>query len=290
MKCLITGATGFLGKKILELLLEDARVQEIHIVSRKKRTHPHKKVRVHQADLSAPWGWFDEFEKIDAVIHLAALYQFNQTYQDNYRSNFLSTFNLIDRVSQVAPEKRPQILFASTYAVGLGTKESLTEEALTGLPASTEPYAYTKALSEKAISDSGLSARIFRLGVLVGNSVDGEIEKIDGPYYLMRCLDKLAQSKVARFLKKLPVPVEKDGIIPLVPVDVAAKVFHRALFLPPLEAGKKEYFGVYNSESVRLGELTYAIFENHSPPRFLILCYICSFILPGFRKKYLIMC
>jgi thioester reductase-like protein len=133
------------------------------------------------------------------------------------------------------------------------------------VPSSNESYSYTKAIAEKALADSGLAARIFRLGILVGDSRHGEIEKIDGPYYLMRFLHKLSLSPGARFLPWLPIPLLQSGTLPLVPVDSAAEIFYRALFLKPVQPGKQEFYGTYHSTSVETEVLCHWMFDHFLP-------------------------
>jgi thioester reductase-like protein len=216
-------------------------------------------------DLSLPLVGSDFFEELDSILHLAGLYEFDQPFSANYRNNVLSTLNLIQRVKQLKSSRLPQIFYASTYAVGFGSDQALKEETLQQMPSSKEVYSYTKASAEQALVDSGLPARIFRLGILVGDSQQGEIEKIDGPYYLMRFLHRLSTFTASRYLRSLPVPLAKAGVLPLVPVDSAANVFHRALFFDPLPSGKQEFYGTYRSNSIDAETLCYRMFENFLP-------------------------
>ena len=267
MKCLITGASGFLGKWVLQLLVDDPKIDVVHAVSRKKVTHPHPKVRVHQADLTSPWNFMSEIGPIDSVIHLAGLYQFNQPLHLNYQSNVLATVHLMDTFTGLEKSQRPQIYFASTYAVGLGSPGALQEKPLDRIPPVTEGYSHTKALAERALTDSPLSTRVFRLGVLVGDSQQGAFEKSDGPYFVMKALGQFKASRISRLSRKFPIPIplQKKGIMPLVPVDKAAEVFHRALFLKPLAPKKSEFYGVFHSKSIELEALTRNIFDHCAP-------------------------
>jgi nucleoside-diphosphate-sugar epimerase len=278
MKCLITGASGFLGKRLLQLLVEDSRVETLHIISRTKKTHPARQVKIHYADLTTPWSDDSFFEEIDTIVHLAGLYQFGMSFAANYENNVLPTLNLIDTIQRKIRHKirfskkqiQPQIFFASTYAVGLGSQSAIEEAPLSHLPQIDEPYAYTKALAERALSDSGLSARIFRFGVLVGDTVRGEVEKVDGPYYFLRLFSQLRQSGVPLPFEYLPMPLDPQGVLPLVPVDCAAHLLHTALFMPPLEFGQQEYFGAFHPESIKMNALcqdAYQIYLNRNPPK-----------------------
>ncbi|MBI2711233.1 MAG: SDR family oxidoreductase [Bdellovibrio sp.] len=265
MKVFITGATGFLGKQVLNLLLSDQRIEQVDLVSRKKLTHPDPRVRVHQLDLSEPWSEYDFLEESDAIIHLAGLYDFKENFSQNYQQNVLPILNLVDRVRDLKRKPAPPILFASTYAVGFGGDQVLKEEPLKVLPPTYQSYAYTKAVAERALTDSGLAAHIFRLGILVGDSVEGHFEKIDGPYYLMRFLETAKKLPLLRFLKRIPLPYSPNGFLPLVPVDSAARIFYEALFLPALLEGEQHYYGVFNPESVQVELLGRSIFKEFLP-------------------------
>ena len=103
-------------------------------------------------------------------------------------------------------------------------------------------------------------------------SVTGQVEKLDGPYYLMKFLTKLNQTRIGKRVKKFPLPISDSGIMPLVPVDLAARVFHQALFLPKLDPGQKEFYGLFNSSSVRVETLIQCLFSTllpHCKPVFL---------------------
>ncbi len=281
MKCLLTGATGFLGKRILNRLINDRRIEIIHVISRRKRFHPHPKVKIHTADLADPWAGYEYLNEIDSIIHTAGLYQFHQSFEKNYKQNVFPVLNMIDRIEQMKEKKKPQILLASTYAVGLGSSQAIPEKPLINLPPLSEGYAYTKAIAERALSDSNLPSRIFRLGVLTGDTKTGEIEKIDGPYYLMSFLNKLARINHFNKIIRIPIPANASGTIPLVPVDEAAAVIHKALFFEPLAPKRKEFFGVFNAQSIKIETLVYAILKNSLPnckPVFISSYFIPKFI------------
>ena len=273
MKCFITGASGFLGKRLLQSLVEDAEVEKIFVVSRTKTTHPHPKVEVIPGDLTLPWSSFHVLEQVDHIIHLAGLYRFGLSFHENYKQNVLPVVNLVDRLRQFSrATHRPQIHFASTYAVGISQEGILQEEPLTRIVQSREDYSYTKALGEKVLTDSGLSARIFRLGILVGDSQHGEIEKLDGPYLLMRFLHQLSRLGAAERTLTLPIPAHPEAILPLVPVDSAVRVFLKSLKLPPHTHTSPRVYHVIHLKSASVKKIGEALFRNflpHSRPKYI---------------------
>ena len=281
MKILFTGATGFLGKHLLRQLLEDNRISKVNIISRTKRSHPHSKVRLFAGDLSEPACVASALQGVEAIIHLAGLYDLTQPLSENYRNNVLPTLNLIERVKEIDPEKSLPVFMASTYAVGLGRVGILRESRLDQLPSKSCAYAYTKALAERALHDSGLKARIFRFGILVGDQKSGSIEKIDGPYAFLKLFTQLANLpglsslNFGKFgIKKFLLPFDPNAVLPMVPVDLAAKVLHEALFMSLTE--QTEYFGVFNPLSANLKDFAESTFKEILPS-----------IRPFFKRNFL---
>jgi nucleoside-diphosphate-sugar epimerase len=263
MKVLLTGATGFLGKNLLELLLTDPRVERIWVVSRNKRTHPSPKVKVLRLDLSDPAQIFNFEASPDAVIHLAGLYSFEQGYESCYTQNLVPALHLSMKLREWNKQKRIPLYFASTYAVTFGQEQSAAEEPLTQLPTTQIPYAYTKALAERAITDSGIPCAIFRLGVLVGKTTDGSFDKLDGAYSFVHLIDSVRP--FIRWMKRIPLPGKPDGVLPLVPVDTAAKVFHEALFRENAAAAPARIYGVYDTQSISIREFSDSVLAHYAP-------------------------
>ncbi len=248
MKIFVTGATGFLGSKLMENLVDDEKVSEITIVSRSNPSYTNKKVKVICADLTK----ISELHEtiicdFDAIYHLAGLYDFDKDESLNYVQNVVSTSNLISWV--MSSNSKPKIFFSSTYAVGVDQWGlNLPEGPITALPEAKFSYARTKAIAEKCLTNTRFDWTVFRLGVLVGDSKSGKIQKVDGPYYNYRALKKL--SKTLSFTK-IPIPffADKKSFLPFVPVDSAAKVLHEALHKIGIE---RKIYGVYNKKSTRV--------------------------------------
>jgi nucleoside-diphosphate-sugar epimerase len=263
MRILLTGATGFLGRHVLADLLADARVHEIVVLSRRSRRHESPKVRVRKLDLTHAADQQVDLAGINCIVHLAGLYDFRASFQQCYEQNVLSTLNLVRAVREEGREI--PIHFASTYAVGFRATDLLTEGPIECLPPQSAAYAHTKAIAEQHLAQSGLPVRIFRLGVLMGDSRRGEIDKIDGPYSFMRLALELARHKPLRSLPVLPVPVDPSTVLPMVPVDVAAKVLAESPISDPPITGKPEFYGVYNPGSAPVAEIVQATFDEFLP-------------------------
>ena len=82
----------------------------------------------------------------------------------------------------------------------------------------------------------------------------------------MKLLYRLRHYGKMRFPAIVPLPADREAVLPLVPVDVAAKVFHDALFLDSAGAdesadkpadkpvAKPVIYGVYNASSLPISE------------------------------------
>ncbi len=257
MKILLTGGTGFLGKQVLSKLVARDEVTEIIAVTRGRTSHPSTKVRVLQADLTSP-AFVNELDSaVDAVIHLAGLYDFSKPYAANYESNVLGTLHLLEALKKFAPTR---ILFASTYAVGIGSKE-LKEEKLADLPPREHGYSHTKALAEALLESSPHSCDIYRLGILIGDSKDGVIEKADGPYSFYRLMRRASTTLAAARRLPFPLPANPDAPLPLVAVDEAAELFVQGLLAENSQT-RIRHWGAYRTDTIRFDDWIQACTEH----------------------------
>lgn len=267
MKILLTGGTGFLGKRVLKILCEDARIERVDVVTRRKLRSPYEKCRMIRLDLADPACLNDLSDDVDAVLHLAGLYDFQKSLEEDYSENVMITLNLLEKVRLWNRQRRVPIYYTSTYGVGFGQTKTLKETALEDLPSKSIPYAYTKAVAERALTDAKVPGAIFRLGALIGPTDSGEIEKIDGPYMYMKLLHDVASIPLAQKITRIPVPADPDGILPLVPADCAANALVEGVFRLPSRSGTtaEDIFGVYNSKSVVLRDFCKTMISEFLP-------------------------
>jgi NAD(P)-dependent dehydrogenase (short-subunit alcohol dehydrogenase family)/thioester reductase-like protein len=93
-------------------------------------------------------------------------------------------------------------------------------------------YHRTKYESEKLVRD-GVEAKtlIFRPGIVLGHSETGEMDKIDGPYYFFKLLQRMRDALPQWF----PVAGPEGGQTTMVPVDYVAKAMDHIAHLPDAE-------------------------------------------------------
>jgi len=156
---LVTGAAGFIGSKVAELLLEDGcAVTGIDNLNdaydpRLKRwrlatLHERPGFTFHQHDIGDRTALRALFQRpVDAVVNLAARAGVRPSVTDPwvyYETNVMGTLNLLDLCREAGV---PKFVLASTSSVyGVSTTLPLGEDADTSRPVS--PYAASKKAAE----------------------------------------------------------------------------------------------------------------------------------------------
>jgi len=240
MNYFITGGTGFIGQNLINELLIKKPKANVYVLLRKDSKHKFdllkkllgdhaKQVTAVTGDLTKPLMGVSskkraELEgKIDHVFHLAAVYDLMADANTQALVNIDGTRNAV-RFAEAIKAKRFHHM-SSIAAAGLYPgvfREDMFAEAQ-GLD---NPYFKTKHESEAVVrSDCTLPWRIYRPGIVVGNSETGVIDKIDGPYYFFKLIQKMRRMMPSW----MPMLGVEGGRINIVPVDyVVAATLHIA--------------------------------------------------------------
>jgi thioester reductase-like protein len=237
VKYFVTGATGFIGRHLVERLLERegtvyvlvregsrARLEEL--ISRWGA--PPDRIIPVTGDLTAPMlGVSDQdaarLEDVDHFFHLAAVYDMSADDETNRRSNVEGTKNAVDLANRLRARRLHHV---SSIAVSGRHRGLFTENMFDEGQKLADPYSQTKFESEKLIRERApVPWRVYRPAIVVGHSQTGEMDKIDGPYYFFKVIQRMR-----RVLPPwMPVVGLEGGKINLVPVDfVAAAMDHIA--------------------------------------------------------------
>ncbi|MFT5163215.1 MAG: NAD(P)-dependent dehydrogenase (short-subunit alcohol dehydrogenase family) [Alteromonadaceae bacterium] len=228
----VTGGTGFIGKFLIKRLLQ--RDGDIHVLVREQSldklaqlqavygTEEGEKgarIKAVVGDLTLPnLGLNDEQiaglkGKIKHFYHLAALYDLSAPAEQQQVANIDGTRHAVDCAT--ALDAGCFEMVSSIAAAGLYPgvfREDMFEEAQ-GLK---NPYFSTKHHAEGLVrAECKIPYRIYRPGMVVGHSKTGEIDKIDGPYYFFKMIQKF-RNKLPPWMPTIGL---EGGFMNIVPVD-----------------------------------------------------------------------
>ncbi|KAK4060435.1 uncharacterized protein Triagg1_10796 [Trichoderma aggressivum f. europaeum] len=168
----LTGATGFLGRHILQKLLNDSVVDTVHCIAVRdtsKLLINSPKVIVHPGDLRDPNLGLGEdtarhiFSKLSVIIHNGADVSFLRSYLTLRTANVLSTKALVRMAIQYSVNRPlPHFHFVSTAGVAqLGTCELYEESLPVPQPQmDANGYVASKWASEKYLENAHVSSTL----------------------------------------------------------------------------------------------------------------------------------
>jgi thioester reductase-like protein len=251
MKIFITGATGFLGKYLIRELAP--KFETIYVLSRKSDYdgfNLYSNIQVVKGDITKLEMIENNevreqvFSECDYVLHAAALYDLEASYSESFLHNVVGTQNVLRLVKKM--KKLKAFYYISTIAVGSEESFILEEDIYPARVDFTDSYSQTKYLAEKMVREQTVDVpvRIIRPGIIIGDSVTGKMDKIDGPYYFIE-----AFKKYSHYLKALPVvPLSFNPRtkIPLIPVDHCARYITLLVERDQSEAKLKTYHLISN--------------------------------------------
>jgi NAD(P)-dependent dehydrogenase (short-subunit alcohol dehydrogenase family) len=261
MSYFVTGGTGFIGRHLVRELA--ARGEPIHVLVR-----PASQARFDSlvracgergtllkpvfGDLAQEALGVAERERaalrgrIRHFFHLGALYDLEAGSPELERANVLGTQHALDLAH--ALEVGCFHLVSSIAAAG-SYRGRFTEDMFEEADGLDHPYFRTKHESEALVRKAcRVPWRVYRPGMVVGESRTGVMDKIDGPYYMFKTIQKI-RDNLPRWV---PLIGFEGGHANVVPVDfVAAALAHLAHV--PGEDGR--CFHLTDPKDRRVGEM-----------------------------------
>lgn len=229
MEYFVTGASGFIGKRLVRKLLA-RRGAVVHFLIRESSrdkvaalidywgVDPKRALPVY-GDLAQPHLGLSKAAlkelsgRIDRFFHLAAVYDLSADADSQIVANIDGTRNAVAAANAIKAGVFEHVSSIAAAGMYEGVfREDMFEEA-EGLD---HPYFRTKHDSEKIVRAEVKGAwRVYRPGLVVGDSQTGEMDKIDGPYYFFKLIQRMRQM----LPPWMPTIGIEGGRINIVPVD-----------------------------------------------------------------------
>jgi NAD(P)-dependent dehydrogenase (short-subunit alcohol dehydrogenase family) len=276
----VTGATGFIGRHLVERLLD--RDGAIHVLVREgsqprleelidgwESRHPGARDRIRKVvgdlqheRLGVDPGWVDAHRgTIDHVFHLAAIYDMTAGEELNERMNVAGTRHAVQLTNAL---EAGLLHHVSSVAVAGSHRGLFREDMFDEGQSMPSPYHRTKFESERiARAESTVPWRVYRPAVVVGHSRTGEMDKVDGPYYFFQAIQKLRDL----LPQWVPLIGPELGWTNIVPVDYVAAALDHIAHQDGLDG---QAFHLAHPRGIRSGEVLNAFAKAAHAPQMAV--------------------
>lgn len=258
MNYFVTGITGFVGQQFLASLSK--REGKIFALVRPGSVKKIEKMRFEHGlsadklvavtgDLGEKLCGVDpaQLDSVEHFYHLGAVYDLTADQAQQKEANVTGTKEAIALAEKLNVKCFHHIssIVAAGFYPGV-FKENMFEEAV---GVEQNPYFQTKHESEALVrTECNVPWRIYRPGIVVGNSKTGWINKIDGPYYFFNLINTIAEM----LPRWVPLPVYRGNPTNIVPVDFVADALDHISHKPGLDS---KCFHLTNPEPMTFGKV-----------------------------------
>ena len=277
----ITGYPGFIAGQLLGRFLAepDTTVRMLVIpamrvaaeAAREAIVDGKERTEIILGDITRPGLGLDEATRtrlaaeVDTVYHLAAIYDLATPRYISRLVNLTGTEHVLDFCESL-PRLKRFVYFSTAYVSGTRTGPVLEDE-LRQATAWKNYYELTKWEAEVAVQRrwNRIPTVIIRPGVVIGDSRSGQINKYDGPYFVIRAMVALEKKGLVRWSRYF-WSGGRDTRFYMVPVDFICDATE---YLARKEGAAGKAYHVLPNPAVTMGELAaglFAAFGMRPPP------------------------
>jgi len=269
MAYVVTGGTGFIGRHLLREL--DRRGQPIHALVRpqsatKLESLGLRHVRPLIGDITRQGLGVaaENLRKVHGaeVFHLAAVYDLTADDEANELANVGGTLHAVEFANRV---QAARLHYMSSIAVaGAYFKGAFTEDMFDGGQKLDHPYYRTKFEAERIVREQAqVPFRIYRPAIVIGSSETGQADRVDGPYYAFKLIQRLRDALPAW----MPLVGFEGGPFNLVPVDFVARAIDHIAAQPGLDG---HTFHVVDPHPLSVGDTVNEFCRAAHAPQFTL--------------------
>ncbi|HEY8643931.1 MAG TPA: SDR family oxidoreductase [Candidatus Dormibacteraeota bacterium] len=268
MAYVVTGGTGFIGRRLVAELAKGK--EPVHVLVRNssagklkgagRNVKPlagditEKNLGVARADLASLKG--------AEVFHLAAVYDLEADEAANQAANVEGTRNAVAFANAIKARRLHHV--SSIAVAGAGFKGDFTEDMFDEGQKLDQPYYRTKFEAEKIVREEArIPFRIYRPGIVIGSSADGQADRSDGPYYAFKLLQRVRDAIPSWW----PLVGYEGNPLNVVPVDFVAAAIAAIAAKPGLD-GKT--FHIVDPEPLSLGDTVNIFLKAAHGPQFTL--------------------
>ena len=275
MAYFVTGATGFIGKRLVARLLARRGAVVYFLIRRESLDKvpalleswgvSEERAVPMVGDLGKPLLGLSKADqkklsgKVRHFHHLAAIYDLKADADSQIVANIEGTKNAVALANAIGAGVFHHVSSIAAAGMYEGVfREDMFDEAEN----LDHPYFATKHDSEKiARKETRMPWRVYRPGLVVGDSRTGEMDKVDGPYYFFKLIQKM-RGLLPPWMPAIGI---EGGRINIVPVDFVVDAIDH---ISHMKDGDGKAFHLVDPTPYRVGDVLNIFAKAAHAPQF----------------------